>query len=111
MRKRTTLLCGNKYLSFDIMEMPYTPLLGECLYILGKKISKDSLEVVDFGLSSNLPRYLGNNKDMHFDLLLTCYLPSFREGLIHLGKIGLKKGKTLVFDIESRLEDMRRDVQ
>ena len=101
------LHCGNKSLSFDVREMPYTPLLGECLYIFGKKISNDSLEVVDFGLSSDLPRYLDSNKDIHFELLLTCYFPSFREGLIYLGKLGIKKGDILVFDIGSRLEDMR----
>ena len=111
MNHRTTLRAGDKLLTFDIYQMPYTPLAGNYLYILGEQISKDTLKIVEVGFKDNLARYLACNKDMHFDLLLTCYLPSFREGLIHLGKIGLKKGKTLVFDTESRLEDMRRDAE
>ena len=111
MNHRTTLRAGDKLLTFDIYQMPYTPLAGNYLYILGEQISKDTLKIVEVGFKDNLARYLACNKELHFDLILICFQPSFREGLILLGKLGLKKNQLLVFDIESRLEDMRRDAE
>lgn len=101
------LLIGNKLVEFCVWQAPHVPICQTSLYILGRKNGNGSLEIVSFGLSEHLDSVIKNNKGLNIDLVLTHHCPTFRYGLVLLGKMELKEGQTLVYDLESRLEDMQ----